>query len=55
MEATTTTFDLFAAGYSSPPPPGVAPGKPDKHVSGRAVVLHLFCTLSASAVGELLK
>jgi hypothetical protein len=34
MEATVTTFDLFAAGYSSPPPPGVAAGKPDKHVSG---------------------
>jgi hypothetical protein len=33
MEATVTTFDLFAAGYSSPPPPGVAAGKPDKHVS----------------------
>ncbi|WIA42239.1 hypothetical protein OEZ86_008256 [Tetradesmus obliquus] len=35
MDTTRTTLDLFAAGYSSPPPPGTAPGKPDKHVHCR--------------------
>ncbi len=33
MECTRTTLDLYACGYSQPPPPGVAAGKPDKQVS----------------------
>jgi hypothetical protein len=46
MEATSTTFDLFAAGYSSPPPPGVAAGKPDKHVS--AATYQSTCPMACS-------
>ncbi|KAF8054984.1 Sccpdh [Scenedesmus sp. PABB004] len=38
MAATTTTLDFFAAGWSAPPPPGVAPGAPDRAVHAQVTL-----------------